>query len=182
MAIISNFGVLNVLLIRLPESLNTPSALVFVPHIVTPGTLNTSGHIVPIPIPHRLQCKELKINQSTPFEGTARSTRAHGLWVLDERLRSTHLPLILRNSRVCQDLLTSRFGISLPRIFPSITRIRGKQVKPLHHLFERVPVRKARTSDTDVLLQSKVFDLVKDGFVVKFGRGAVLVGFDRADV
>ena len=53
-AIISNLGVLDVLLIGPPESLNTPSALVFVPHIVTPGTLNTSGHIVPIPIPHRL--------------------------------------------------------------------------------------------------------------------------------
>ena len=53
-AIISNLGVLNVLLVGPPESLDTPSALVFVPHIVTPGTLNTSGHIVPIPIPHRL--------------------------------------------------------------------------------------------------------------------------------
>jgi len=53
-AIISNLGVLNVLLIGLPESLDTPSALVFVPHIVAPGTLNTGGHIVPIPIPHRL--------------------------------------------------------------------------------------------------------------------------------
>jgi hypothetical protein len=53
-AIISDFGVLNVLLVGLPESLNAPSALVLVPHIVTPGTLNTSGHVVPVPISHRL--------------------------------------------------------------------------------------------------------------------------------
>jgi len=53
-AMISNFGILDVLLIGLPESLNAPSTLMLVPHIVAPGTLNTSGHIVPIPISHRL--------------------------------------------------------------------------------------------------------------------------------
>lgn len=52
--IISDPSVLNVLLVGLPESLNAPGALVLVPHIITPGTLNTSSHIVPISIAHRL--------------------------------------------------------------------------------------------------------------------------------
>lgn len=89
---VSNFGVLDILLVGLPESLNTPGALVLVAHVVTPGTLNTSGHIVPIPISHRLQCKELKVTWSVPLKRTGSITDAYRLWVLDEGLRNTHLP------------------------------------------------------------------------------------------
>lgn len=99
MTIISDFGVFNIFLVGLPESLNAPSALVLVPHIVAPCTLNTSGHVVPVPISHRLQCKELGVKYSGPLEGAIRM-KDHRLWVLDKRLRDTHLPLILCNSRV----------------------------------------------------------------------------------
>ena len=107
MAVIPGFGVFDILLVGLPEPLDAPSALVLVPHVVTPGTLNTTGHIVPVPISHSLQRKELKVNQSVPREGTVGVIKDHRLWVLDKRLRNTHLPLILRNSRVRQDLLAS---------------------------------------------------------------------------
>ena len=182
MAIIPSFGVLDVLLVGLPKSLNPPGALVLVPHIVSPGALNTSSHIVPVSISHRLQCKELKVSWSAPHGETAKVTEGYRLWVLDKRLGNAHLPLILRDPRVRQDLLTPGFRVSLPRILSSITGVWRKQVKPLHHLFERVPVREACASDTDVLLQTKVFNLVEDRLVIEFGRGAVLIGFDRADV
>lgn len=66
-AIISDFGVLDIFLVGSPEPLNTPGALVFVPHIITPRALNTSGHIMPVPVSHRLQCKELEANYLGPL-------------------------------------------------------------------------------------------------------------------
>lgn len=95
MAVISDFRVLDVLLVGLPESLNSSGALVLVSHIVSPGALNAGGHIVPIPISHRLQCKELKANQSAPFGGAGRMAGDYSLRVLDKSLRNTHLPFIL---------------------------------------------------------------------------------------
>jgi hypothetical protein len=60
MTVIANLRIHNPLLIVLPEALNPPSTFVLETHIVPPGPLNTSGHVVPVAIPHRFQSKELR--------------------------------------------------------------------------------------------------------------------------
>ena len=59
MAIVPNLRVLQPLLVVLPESLYAPGALVSVPEVIPPGTLNARGHIVPVSVAHCLQGEEL---------------------------------------------------------------------------------------------------------------------------
>lgn len=64
MPVISNLGVLEALLVVLPEALYTSGAFVLVSHVVTPCALYTCGHVVPIPVSHGLQGKELQGSMS----------------------------------------------------------------------------------------------------------------------
>jgi len=109
-------------------------------------------------------------------------SNAHRLWVLNECFCNTHLPLLFRNARIFEDLLTTRLGISLPCVFSSIRRIRGQQVKSLHHLLESIPISEACTSYSDVLLKTEVLNLMEDGFGVVFGCTAILVWLDRSNI
>lgn len=54
----------------------------------------------------------------------------HRLGVLDEGLGSAHLPLLLGDTRVLQDPLTSRLGVSLPGVLSSVRRSRREEVEP----------------------------------------------------
>ena len=58
-AVVPDLGILDALLVVLPEPLYTTSALVLVPHVVTPCTLDATSHVVPVTIAHRLQGEEL---------------------------------------------------------------------------------------------------------------------------
>ena len=59
-SILSNFGIFKTLFVVLPEPLNASCAFVPIPQIVTPCTLDSSSHIVPVAISHSLQCEELR--------------------------------------------------------------------------------------------------------------------------
>ncbi len=59
MAIVPNLCVHDSLLVVLPEPLNPASTFVSIAHIVTPCTLNPSGHVMPVAIPHGFQCEKL---------------------------------------------------------------------------------------------------------------------------
>ena len=63
-AVVANLGVLDALLVVLPETLDATGALVLVPHIVTPCTLDATGHVVPIAVTHRFECEELHSRMS----------------------------------------------------------------------------------------------------------------------
>ena len=60
MTLVTDFSVLNALLVVLPESLDTGRAFVFVSHIIAPRSLNATGHIVPIAITHGLKGEQLR--------------------------------------------------------------------------------------------------------------------------
>jgi hypothetical protein len=60
MTVISLLGVFDSFFIVSPEALDASCAFDSVPLIITPSPLNTSGHIVPVPIPHRFERKELE--------------------------------------------------------------------------------------------------------------------------
>lgn len=53
----------------------------------------------------------------------------HRLRVLDESLRQAHLPFVLRNPGILENLLASCSRISLPRILASIRSVRGEEVE-----------------------------------------------------
>ena len=58
-SVISDLGVLDTLLIVLPKPLDPASAFLPVAHVVPPRTLDSTGHIVPIAVSHRLERKKL---------------------------------------------------------------------------------------------------------------------------
>lgn len=52
-AVVSPLCILDGLLVVLPEALDPAGTFMLVSHIVAEGSLNTSGHVVPVSIPHR---------------------------------------------------------------------------------------------------------------------------------
>lgn len=52
-AVVSPLCILDGLLVVLPEALDPAGAFMLVSHVVAEGSLNTSGHIVPVSVPHR---------------------------------------------------------------------------------------------------------------------------------
>ena len=146
-----------------PCTLDAPRTFLAAPQVRTPRALNAHRHIVPVPITHRLQCKER-------------------LGVLDKALGHTQLPLVTSNARVDKDALTATACITLPNVVACIRGGRRKQIEALHNLFERVAVRKAGSAHADVFLQTKVLDLVQNRLGVVLTRALVLVRLDRANV
>ena len=88
-----------------------------------------------------------KINIYLVIEGAT-----YSLGVFDESFSGTHLPLILRNTSIRKDSFAAGLRIARPRIFSRIRCVRRKQVEPLDHLLERIPVRETGATNTDVLL------------------------------
>jgi hypothetical protein len=109
-----------------------------------------------------------------------RGARCFG--VLDERLGHTHLPLVLCNARVFQDLLAARLAVARPRVVACIRSGWREEVEPLDHLLERVAVRKAGSPHSDVLLETEIFDLMQDRLRVVLAAAPVLVRLDSTDV
>ena len=63
MPVVANLRVSNTLFIVFPESLNSTSTLMFVPHVVPESTLDACSHIVPVPITHSFKGEKLKRGQ-----------------------------------------------------------------------------------------------------------------------
>lgn len=64
MSVIPLLGVHDRFLVVLPESLNTLSTFISVPHVITPCPLDPCCHVVPISVPHSFQCEKLEESQS----------------------------------------------------------------------------------------------------------------------
>ena len=107
---------------------------------------------------------------------------AYRLWVLDKRLRHTHLPFLARNASVDQNPFAARLRVALPDVVTSVRRCWRKQIEALDHLLECVSVRETCTTNTDILLETEVFDLVQDRLRIILARATVLVGLDRTDI
>jgi hypothetical protein len=60
MAVVPLLGILERFLVVLPESLNTPGALISVPHVITPCSLDSYRHVMPVPVSHGFQREKLK--------------------------------------------------------------------------------------------------------------------------
>lgn len=58
----------------------------------------------------------------------------------------------------------------------------SKQDSPLDHLLESIAVSESSTTNTNVLLQSEVLDLMQDSLGIILGRTLVLIRLDGADV
>ena len=58
--IFSDFGVLDILFVVPPETLNSPGAFVLVSPIIPPSPLDASGHVMPVTVAHRFQRKKLR--------------------------------------------------------------------------------------------------------------------------
>ena len=104
------------------------------------------------------------------------------LWILDEGLRDTHLPFLARNTGVGQDSLAARLRVALPDVVTGVRRRGGKQVEALDHLLECVSVRETSSTNTDVLLETEVLDLVENSLGIVFGGTTILVGLDGTDI
>ena len=85
---------------------------------------------------------------------------AYRFRVLNKRFCNAHLPLFLCDTRVLQNSLTSAIRIARPDIITRVTRRGAKEIEALHDLLERVAVCKPSASNTDILLQTKIFDLM----------------------
>ncbi len=161
--VITKLDVSETFLVVLPHALDTPSTLFLVAEVVAVGTLNTHSHVVPVAIAHGFKRKER-------------------LWVLDEGLGNTHLPFLASDSGVGKDTLTAATWITLPGVLASIRGVRRQEVESLDHLFECVTVGETGTSNTNVLLQTKILDLVENGLRIVLGGALVLVGLDGTNV
>jgi len=60
MSIVTDLGVNDAFFVVLPKSLDTAGTFVFISHVISPGTLDAPSHIMPVPIAHGLQCKQLE--------------------------------------------------------------------------------------------------------------------------
>jgi len=76
------------LLLALPESLNLGRCFVLSAYMGSPGSLDSTGHCVPVFIPFAFKVKER-------------------FGVLDERLGNSHLPLITSDLGVRENSLTT---------------------------------------------------------------------------
>jgi hypothetical protein len=115
-------------------------------------------------------------------DASAEEPAAYSFRILDERLSRAHLPLILGDACILEDLLAPRLRVPLPRVLSRVRGVRREKVEPLDHLLERVAVGETSAADADVLLETEVLDLVEDRLGVVLLRAPVLVGLDRPDV
>jgi hypothetical protein len=60
MPLFANFGICQTFFVVLPESLDTRRAFVLVAPVVSPGSLDSGRHIVPVAISHGFQSKQLE--------------------------------------------------------------------------------------------------------------------------
>lgn len=60
MSIVADLGINNAFFVVLPEPLDTAGTFMSISHVISPGTLDAASHIMPVPISHSLQCKQLE--------------------------------------------------------------------------------------------------------------------------
>jgi hypothetical protein len=159
MPIIAHLGIHERLLVVLPEALDARRAFVLVPPVGAPRTLDTPSHVVPVPVTHLLKSEKLRgvsafVPPTRPGEGTYR------FGVLNKRLCNAHLPLFLCDTRVLQNSLTPALHIAHPDIITRVTRRRAREIKALDDLLKCVTVGEPSSSNTDILLQTEVLDLM----------------------
>jgi hypothetical protein len=155
----------------------------FPPQVSPPTPLNPTSHVVPILVPHRFE-------------------REQGFRVLDEGFRGAHLPFFFCDAGVAEDLLATGAGVAGPDVVAGVGGGGGEEVeaaekreigeseerkgrkkdRPLDHLLEGVAVSETSTTDSNVLLQPKVLDLMQNRLRVVLAWGAVLVRLDRSNV
>ena len=126
-----------------PESLNSRSGLGPVGEVSPPHALDSSSHVMPIPVSHVLQSKQC-------------------LGSLDERLRHTHLPFFLGNACILQDLFHGSLCGSFPSKFTSIGGSRRKKEESVNKFVKVLTVCETCSSNADVFLKTKILDLVEN--------------------
>lgn len=90
-AILSHLQISNIVLVLSPETLDLAGTFMFVSHVCTPGTLNTSGHVVPVFVAKILQGKDLPKNEQLQNKQTFSLTIV--LTVSGWRIKTLDVPI-----------------------------------------------------------------------------------------
>jgi hypothetical protein len=126
--ILTHLKITNVVLVLSPEALYFFGTVNLVTDIGSPGSLDTSGHVVPVFVTKVLECKNLFLyiyiyiyiyTFSLPSLYLDGMTYSFGMSNKD--LCSTHLPFFSRDIIVLEDLQGTALRISVPNIFTGIT-------------------------------------------------------------
>lgn len=100
-ALVSEFDIFQPSRDPSPEPLDSDSTFNSVSEVISPSSLNTDGHVMPVSIPHVFKCEQ-------------------GLRGFYESFCSTHLIFVCGDASVFQDLPRPRFSVPSPGVISSI--------------------------------------------------------------